>query len=658
AVSNTIDRGRFFDVTIRAESVDNLTVSDFTRTVNISGTGNGGPVTVDPTISGSFVAGIWTGEVAVNTFDTNVVLRADDPIRIGLSNPFDLVGPGLLATPPDLLGTLVVSESTTNQSFQIRNIGNATMNYMVQVQPVSASWLSTTAGTGSLAPGASTTIPVMFDAAGYLPGDVAAGGIDILVNDFFSPSNEIPVTMVVVGPDLVVDALTPSNTMIKAGDTFEVGYTITNRGYASATFSLAGFYLSRDTTLDPSDILFEDFDLVPILAPNTSASGSIVLNMPHPSIISTGQYYIIAEADFGDGIIEGDKETNNLTASIPIQVTFPGVLSIQISPVGYPDNPSVPLGEDVPMMAIGFFEFGYSNDITDAATWISGDPGVITMSATSNGLAESVGVGTGTVQAALQHLTSSVQVITVAPPIATNIVLLPRSLLIASGADMNLTAIEQYSDGSSNAIAPARWVSANSNIVTVDEAGTITGVGAGMTVVVAVSGGITSELSAIEVQATISGTVNTYLAPLAGADIVFNGPTNGMLVSGPGGAYATPLLPAGVYTLVVSATGYTDSVTNTVVLGPSQVVDLFVRTPKISITPDSMTNAVVVPGDLQRNEILVGNPGNLNLNVNTLCLSGGGAVKHPLLANLRQRQMLQAIAGGVYGSLCDLQLWL
>ena len=55
------------------------------------GDGGGGQVSITPTNSGNFVAGMWTGTVTVQEVVTNMVLRADDGSgRTGDSNPFNV----------------------------------------------------------------------------------------------------------------------------------------------------------------------------------------------------------------------------------------------------------------------------------------------------------------------------------------------------------------------------------------------------------------------------------------------------------------------------------------------------------------------------------------------------------------------------------------
>ncbi|MDH4475302.1 MAG: M36 family metallopeptidase, partial [Verrucomicrobiaceae bacterium] len=71
-------RGAAFSVTITAQNQSNSTVTGFTGTVNLSGAGTGGAVSMTPTATTAFTAGVWTGNVTINDFATSVALTAND----------------------------------------------------------------------------------------------------------------------------------------------------------------------------------------------------------------------------------------------------------------------------------------------------------------------------------------------------------------------------------------------------------------------------------------------------------------------------------------------------------------------------------------------------------------------------------------------------
>jgi subtilase family serine protease len=94
-----------------------------------SGTGST-PVSLTPTNTGAFAAGVWTGNVTVLQSATNVVLRADDGNgHSGSSNPFDVVAPN----PP------VILVQPTNQTVFL----GVTVNFSVTASgtlPLSYQW--------------------------------------------------------------------------------------------------------------------------------------------------------------------------------------------------------------------------------------------------------------------------------------------------------------------------------------------------------------------------------------------------------------------------------------------------------------------------------------------------------------------------------------
>ena len=91
---NTIDgpqtAGVAFSTTVRATNVDNETIPVFGGTAALAATGDSGVLAVTPA-NCTFASGVWTGSLAVNAVDTNVVLTVDDGGgRPGSSNAFDV----------------------------------------------------------------------------------------------------------------------------------------------------------------------------------------------------------------------------------------------------------------------------------------------------------------------------------------------------------------------------------------------------------------------------------------------------------------------------------------------------------------------------------------------------------------------------------------
>ena len=89
-------KGVAFSITITAQDVNNVTVPSYAGTPGLSASGSGGAVSLSPTVTTAFSGGVWTGNVTVNVFDTNVILAVNDGAgHTGASNPFN-VGTGPL----------------------------------------------------------------------------------------------------------------------------------------------------------------------------------------------------------------------------------------------------------------------------------------------------------------------------------------------------------------------------------------------------------------------------------------------------------------------------------------------------------------------------------------------------------------------------------
>jgi uncharacterized repeat protein (TIGR03803 family) len=97
AIGTTQTRGVPFTVTITAKDVNEVTIASFTSTATLSAAGTSGPLAITPTTTGAFAAGVWTGNITVNTFDPAAVLVATNTGKTGASNAFN-VSIGALAS--------------------------------------------------------------------------------------------------------------------------------------------------------------------------------------------------------------------------------------------------------------------------------------------------------------------------------------------------------------------------------------------------------------------------------------------------------------------------------------------------------------------------------------------------------------------------------
>jgi autotransporter-associated beta strand protein len=78
AIASPQSAGTPFPLTLTAADVNGAAIAVYTNTLTLTGAGDNGPVTVLPTNLTGFTNGIWSGNVRVNSRDTNIRLIASD----------------------------------------------------------------------------------------------------------------------------------------------------------------------------------------------------------------------------------------------------------------------------------------------------------------------------------------------------------------------------------------------------------------------------------------------------------------------------------------------------------------------------------------------------------------------------------------------------
>jgi subtilase family serine protease len=137
----------------------------------------------------------------------------------------------------------------------------------------------------------------------YVIAKADPGGV---VVELLETNNNRTSTVMKVGPDLTVSALTVPTTVVRS-----VAFTITdttkNLGGGPVAATTTSYYLSVNGTLDASDVLLSGRAVSP-LAGVADETGSVSVVIPASQ--ATGNFYIIAKADNGSTVTEL-LETNN-----------------------------------------------------------------------------------------------------------------------------------------------------------------------------------------------------------------------------------------------------------------------------------------------------------------------------------------------------------
>jgi len=231
----------------------------------------------------------------------------------------------LVVKGPDLTVSAVTAPASAGPG-QTITVGDTTRNSGVVAAPASKTYFYLSSDYSldaadiylgsrdvpALAAGASNTgtIPVT------LPDTMAPGTWYIIVkadgpgaiNEANETNNTYYKRFLVVGPDLIIITLTGPTT-VTPGQVISLSEATRNQGRAATTFNtVTGYYLSKDSMLDASDVFLGERPVPPLAAGATS--GPVSTSVTIPPTAASGIYYIISEADAGNAVAEA-SETNN-----------------------------------------------------------------------------------------------------------------------------------------------------------------------------------------------------------------------------------------------------------------------------------------------------------------------------------------------------------
>jgi subtilase family serine protease len=144
-------------------------------------------------------------------------------------------------------------------------------------------------------PNETVTITLVSDST-YAVGSPASATVTIA-------SDDLP-------PDLVVSSVV-APAWVAAGSAIAVSDTTRNQGTVAAPASETGFYLSANTTLEPTDT-FLGARTVGALAAGATASGTSTLDIPAST--SAGVYFVVAHADWAGHVDETSNANNTRTS--------------------------------------------------------------------------------------------------------------------------------------------------------------------------------------------------------------------------------------------------------------------------------------------------------------------------------------------------------
>ncbi|GII91928.1 S8 family serine peptidase [Sinosporangium siamense] len=129
---------------------------------------------------------------------------------------------------------LTPANSTKSADLLLTNLGSTATPFTLSGEPA-GSWLTATPAAGTLAPGASTTVKVTVNSAGIPAGTYRRGTLSVNSASGRNPRIDIPVTMVIPGTRLAVDAGGTRDVTDSTGErwTADRAHTAGGHGYVS-----------------------------------------------------------------------------------------------------------------------------------------------------------------------------------------------------------------------------------------------------------------------------------------------------------------------------------------------------------------------------------------------------------------------------------------
>lgn len=211
------------------------------------------------------------------------------------------------------------------------------------------------------------------------------------------------------------------------------------------------------------------------------------------------------------GIVRLSASVNAVVGGIDLTVGP----SVPVALVLGPPGASVASGATLQLSATLIFSDTTTVDVTSAVTWSSSNPSVTIF---SSGVLRSVSVGTTQIHASYNGIEAAPLTITVGPHVLVSIDLQPVAPTLPLGFTHQLTASGTYSDGMTEDLTTAvTWSSSNPSVATVDAAGLVQSVSAGVTTITALLG-------------TVEASTVVTLGPTTVVRIDLSAPTSTMLV--------------------------------------------------------------------------------------------------------------------------------
>ncbi len=211
--------------------------------------------------------------------------------------------------------------------------------------------------------------------------------------------------------------------------------------------------------------------------------------------------------------------TLGAVVSPPVTLTVTAATLTAISVT--PGNPGIARGTSQNFVATGIYTDNSTHDLTTSVAWKSSNTAVATISnaAPTNGQAMALTVGTTSITAALNGVTSTGVTLNVSGATLTSIAVTPAAASIAKGLTEPFVATGTYSDNSTQTLTTqVTWASSNTAVASISSVATTNGqamaLAVGSTSITAGLNGVTSTGVTLNVSAaTLTSIAVTPAAP-------------------------------------------------------------------------------------------------------------------------------------------------
>jgi 6-phosphogluconolactonase (cycloisomerase 2 family) len=197
----------------------------------------------------------------------------------------------------------------------------------------------------------------------------------------------------------------------------------------------------------------------------------------------------------GQLVVTDNDSTSPQSVALSGSGTATGLSSIAI----LPSNPTVPVGSQQQLTAIGYFKNGRQVDLTTSVAWSSSDASVAVIYNVP-GLVNTFKVGTTNIGAALGSVSGST-LLTVTH-VLRSLAIFPANPSVAIGKSVQFTALGTYSDSVvQNLTTFVVWSSSPANVASISNSagtqGLATGLNSGVAHILATSGSITTSTNLV-----------------------------------------------------------------------------------------------------------------------------------------------------------------